>query len=176
MEYGHYQSPDVPEFTVRNGRVTLSTPTLVMGACAVAASTYYMTSSALTTESVSQGNKFAPVLNHHRHGLRSTIVTNAEVGKYDEQVWDMDAKLDVYSAWDPNKPRSPANFNPFEPNRDGNAADASGFFPGDTFYKDPKRGDQNWEIMMKERTIMEEIKGNPKAGDVPGAPGRLDAA
>jgi hypothetical protein len=35
-------------------------------------------------------------------------------GKYDDQLWDNTAKKEIYAEWDPNAPRSPMNFNPFE--------------------------------------------------------------
>ena len=91
-------------------------------------------------------------------------------GKYDEQLWDGDAKKDVYAAWDPNSPRSPLNFNPFE-TWDGNSPDASGFYPGEGRYKDPARPDVNFQIMMEERAEAEERAANPKPGDIPGCPG-----
>lgn len=69
-------------------------------------------------------------------------------GKYDEKLWDMDAKLDIYGAWDPNSPRSTTNFNPFE-TFEGNSPDASGYYPGEGRYKDPKRPDVNYTQMMK---------------------------
>jgi hypothetical protein len=90
------------------------------------------------------------------------FMSTLQYGKYDEKLWDMDAKLDVYGAWNPSAPRSPANFNPFE-TFEGNSPDASGFYPGEGRYKDPKRGDVNYMQMMKERTILEQIAANPKA-------------
>ena len=99
--------------------------------------------------------------------------TALKYGKYDDQLWDMDAKQDVFNMWDPNSPRSDQNFNPFEQNADGNSCDCSGFFPGEGKYKDPQRPDTNFEIMMKEKEVLANILANPKAGDVPGAPGRL---
>merc|ERR1719394_1049510 len=92
-------------------------------------------------------------------------------GKYDDKLWDNEAKKDVYNSWDPNSPRSPMNFNPFE-TWDGNSPDASGFYPGEGFYKDPIRPDVSYAIMLKEKEEMEQRKANPKPGDVPGAPGR----
>lgn len=62
------------------------------------------------------------------------------------------------------------NFNPFE-TWEGNSPDASGFYPGEGFYKDPIRGDVNFQQMMDERAEAEERAANPKAGDQPGAPG-----
>lgn len=94
-------------------------------------------------------------------------------GKYDGQMWDMDAKMDIWNSWDPNSPRSETNFNPFERNPGGNACDASGYFPGEGKYKDPMRPDMNWDAMLKEKEIMAQVESNPKPGDVPGAPGRL---
>jgi len=93
-----------------------------------------------------------------------------DYGKYDEKLWDMTAKMDVYNAWDPNSPRSPTNFNPFE-TWEGNSPDASGFYPGEGRYKDPIRPDMNFQIMMEERAINEERLANPKPGDKPGCPG-----
>lgn len=51
-------------------------------------------------------------------------------GKYDDELWDMDAKQDIYAAWNPNEARSPQNFNPFE-TFGGNSPDASGVYPGE---------------------------------------------
>lgn len=80
------------------------------------------------------------------------------------------AKKDVYGSWDPTQPRSATNFNPFE-TWDGNSPDASGFYPGEGFYKDPTRGDVSFAIMMAERAESEERAANPKAGSAPGCPG-----
>merc|ERR1711871_618196 len=87
-----------------------------------------------------------------------------EAGKYDGQMWDMDAKMDVYEAWDPSAPRTEENFNPFERNTDGNAADASGYYPGDGPYKDPQRPDMNFAAMQAENAALDKIKANPKPG------------
>ena len=93
-------------------------------------------------------------------------------GKYDGQMWDMDAKMDQYdNIWDPNAARSETNFNPFEQNSDGNSCDCSGYFPGDGKYKDPARPNVNFASMMADKEIMEKIKANPKAQ--PGCPGCL---
>jgi hypothetical protein len=92
-------------------------------------------------------------------------------GEYDNKLFDNEAKKQVYNKWDPNSPRSPMNFNPFETFQ-GNTPDASGYYPGENFYKDPTRGDINFALMMVERKEAEERAANPKPGDVPGAPGR----
>jgi hypothetical protein len=97
----------------------------------------------------------------------------AMAGKYDGQIFDMAAKKDLWNNWDPNAPRSEDNFNPFERNTDGNGPDCSGYFPGEGKYKDPARPDVDFATMMAEKTEMAEIEANPKAGDVPGAPGRV---
>lgn len=60
------------------------------------------------------------------------------------------------------------NFNPFETFQ-GNSPDASGYYPGETFYKDPTRGDINFALMMVEQKEAEERAASPKPGDVPGA-------
>jgi hypothetical protein len=62
------------------------------------------------------------------------------------------------------------NFNPFE-TFGGNSPDASGKFPGEPFYKDPKRGDISYAIMQAEKAEADERAANPKAGDVPGCAG-----
>jgi len=93
---------------------------------------------------------------------------NMQYGKYDDQLWDMPAKQDVYNAWDPQSPRSPTNFNPFE-TFEGNSPDASGFYPGEGRYKDPQRPDVSYTTMMADRKILDDIMANPKAA--PGCPG-----
>ena len=98
------------------------------------------------------------------------VAADSKYGKYDEQLWDFDAKMDVYSSWDPNTPRSPANFNPFE-TWDGNSPDASGFYPGEGRYKDPKRGDVSFASMQVERAALDDIAANPKPGNTKGCPG-----
>ncbi len=91
-------------------------------------------------------------------------------GIYDGKLFDNEAKKVVYEQWDPNAPRSPTNFNPFE-TWDGNSPDASGFYPGENRYKDPMRGDVNFQTMMAEREEADARAANPKPGDVPGCPG-----
>ncbi len=103
----------------------------------------------------------------------SLYETSSRYGTYDDKLWDNEAKKEIYNAWDPNSPRSAQNFNPFETNKDGNSCDASGYFPGEGFYKDPIRPDMNFTQMMEERKEMEERNANPKEGDVAGAPGRV---
>jgi hypothetical protein len=90
-------------------------------------------------------------------GSRVSLKLQADrvYGEYDGKLWDNDAKKIIYAKWDPNSPRTPLNFNPFE-TWDGNSPDASGFFPGETRYKDPLRGDVSFAIMMAERAEAEE--------------------
>ena len=87
---------------------------------------------------------------------------NFAEGKYDGQLWDMDAKLDIFGAWDPETPRGETNFNPFEQNKDGNSCDCSGYFPGEGKYKDPQRPDMNFAKMMEEKEIMEKLSTDAK--------------
>jgi hypothetical protein len=82
-------------------------------------------------------------------------------GKYDNKLFDNEAKKDVYNSWDPNKPRSTQNFNPFETYK-GNTPDASGVYPGEPRYKDPIRDSTNFQQMMQERAEAEERAKNPK--------------
>ncbi|GMI56466.1 hypothetical protein ScalyP_jg11113 [Parmales sp. scaly parma] len=104
--------------------------------------------------------------------IRTTLsAVEGRYGKYDEKLFDNEAKKDVYASWDPSQPRSPDNFNPFETSG-SNSPDASGYFPGSNLYKDPMRGEASFPQMMIERTEAEERVANPKAGDVKGAPGR----
>lgn len=122
---------------------------------------------------------------------------NFEYGDYDDKLWDQDAKKDVYNKWDPSKPRSARNFNPFETFK-GNSPDASGIYPGEVSlccyqkltlmfylikltiswcqpsksrYKDPQRGDASFAIMMAEKADAEERAANPKAGSEAGCAG-----
>jgi hypothetical protein len=100
----------------------------------------------------------------------STLAAAADYGKYDGELFDNEAKKDIYGIWDPTAPRTGSNFNPFE-TWDGNSPDASGIYPGESRYKDPARGDISFAIMMSERAEAEERAANPKAGNVPGCPG-----
>ena len=108
-----------------------------------------------------------------RFGFFSVVVFGG-AGKYEGQIFGFPEKKDLWENWDPNSPRSETNFNPFERNPDGNACDCSGYFPGEGKYSDPARPDVDFAAMMAEKTAMAEIEANPKAGDVPGAPGRLN--
>uniref|UniRef100_A0A7S4IKF6 Uncharacterized protein n=1 Tax=Odontella aurita TaxID=265563 RepID=A0A7S4IKF6_9STRA len=124
------------------------------------------TAFALVTLAAS-ASAFAPA----RFGAsRRTTAVFFEYGEYDEQLWDSEAKKDVYTKWDPNSPRSTKNFNPFE-TFEGNSPDASGIYPGETRYKDPIRPDTNFQQMMIEREEAEEREKNLKPGNVPGCPG-----
>lgn len=115
-------------------------------------------------------NAFAP----STFGVRTFTSLNENIkGIYDDKVFDNEAKKAVYDAWDPSQPRSGLNFNPFE-TFGGNSPDASGVFPGQPFYKDPMRGEINFEQMMLEKSEAEERAANPKEGDVPGAPGCMN--
>merc|ERR1719253_1550946 len=90
--------------------------------------------------------------------------------EYDEKLWDNDTKKIVYAQFDPNSPRSVMNFNPFE-TFDGNSPDASGYYPGETGYKDPARGDVSYAKMLVEKAEIEERLANPKPGFTPGCAG-----
>jgi hypothetical protein len=104
-------------------------------------------------------------------GVRTTTGLNAlEYGKYDDKLWDMPSKNEIYAAWNPASARGPNNFNPFE-TWDGNSPDASGFYPGEGRYKDPQRPEISFAIMMADRAESEARAANPKAGEVPGCTG-----
>ena len=60
-----------------------------------------------------------------------------------EEIWSFDAKKWVYDQWDPEKPRTYENFNPFERNDESAMCDTNGCFPGQSRgYKSPVRPDQ----------------------------------
>ena len=102
--------------------------------------------------------------------MKTSTALNLQYGEYDGQQWDNDAKKVIYEKFDPNTARSVNNFNPFE-TFEGNSPDASGYYPGETGYKDPARGDVNFASMMIERAEIEERLANPKPGFAPGCPG-----
>lgn len=113
---------------------------------------------------VASASAFAP----QPFGARAnTRLFDDKYGKYDDQLWDNDAKKEIYEAWDPTAPRTVSNFNPFE-TFEGNSPDASGRYPGEPFYKDPMRGDVDFKTMMAEREEAEERAANPKPGSEPG--------
>ena len=118
---------------------------------------------------VASASAFMPVAMPTRVSTR----VNAEMGKYDGTVWTSEKKDELYEAWDPKSPRSPTNFNPFEPDKVGNSPNESGYFPGEGAYKDPMRPDVSWATMQEDNVKKAAREANPKDGDVPGAPGRV---
>ena len=42
------------------------------------------------------------------------VETPRSYGRFDGKMWDNEAKKEMYASWDPNAPRTPDNFNPFE--------------------------------------------------------------
>lgn len=115
---------------------------------------------------IASASAFAPIAPQRM----STTALFMEMGTYDGKLWDNEAKKAVYDAWDPNSPRTVNNFNPFE-TWDGNSPDCSGRYPGESGYKDPARGDVNFQQMMAEREEAEQRAANPKPGNAPGCPG-----
>jgi len=78
-------------------------------------------------------------------------------------IWSFEAKKWVYDKWDPESPRTYDNFNPFERNDESAMCDTNGCFPGQSRgYKSPIRPDQSWDIMQKERQLMDELAKEPK--------------
>ncbi|CAM9726418.1 unnamed protein product [Chrysoparadoxa australica] len=76
-------------------------------------------------------------------------------GKYDGQEWNDEAKKDVLSMYNPDEPWSETNFDPYKKNKDGNACDPSGYYPGDGKYKDPIRPTTSFEEYLKQRAAKE---------------------
>ena len=89
-------------------------------------------------------------------------VNMADISAFDD-IWGFEAKKACFDAWDPEKPRDYDNFNPFERNDEGAMCDFNGCFPGQSRgYKSPNRPDQSWDIMQKEKALMEELAKEPK--------------
>ena len=124
-----------------------------------------MLSKVVAVALVASTTAFVPAQN-----ARMLTKLNFEYGEYDDKLWDQVSKKDVYNKWDPSAPRSTRNFNPFETYK-GNSCDASGIFPGENRYKDPIRGDANFQIMMAEKADAEERAANPKPGSEKGCAG-----
>jgi len=93
---------------------------------------------------------------------RAGIAKMADISAFDN-IWGFDAKKAIYDQWDPEKPRDYNNFNPFERNDESAMCDTNGCFPGQSRgYKSPIRPDQSWDIMQKERQLMEELAKDAK--------------
>ena len=102
--------------------------------------------------------------------VRASSVQMADISAFGD-IWGIDAKKAVFTAWDPESPRNYDNFNPFERNLDGAQCDMNGCFPGESRgYKPPNRPDASWAIMNAEKQEMEVIKTDPKFG-LSGKPG-----
>lgn len=88
-------------------------------------------------------------------------------------IWGMDAKMAVYDAWDPEKPRDYNNFNPFERNDEGTMCDSNGCFPGQSRgYKPPNRPDVSWALQQEHNKRMDELKLQAKF-NIKGKPGNF---
>jgi hypothetical protein len=93
-----------------------------------------------------------------------------------DNIWGFAAKKACYDAWDPEKPRDYNNFNPFERNDESAMADTNGCFPGQSRgYKSPIRPDQSWDIMQKERQLMDDL-GKEAKFNTKGKPGNFSLA
>jgi hypothetical protein len=103
---------------------------------------------------------------------RAGDVQMADISAFDD-IWGFDAKKHIYDQWDPEKPRGYDNFNPFERNDEAAMCDTNGCFPGQSRgYQSPNRPDQSWDIMQKERALMDELKKEAKF-NVTGKPGNF---
>jgi hypothetical protein len=90
-----------------------------------------------------------------------------------DDIWGLDAKRWVYEKWDPEAKRTYENFNPFERNDESAMCDVNGCFPGQSRgYKVPNRPDTSWDIMQKERVLMDELKKEAKY-NLKGKPGNF---
>merc|ERR1711990_1341569 len=109
--------------------------------------------------------------------MRPAVQARATAQMYDisafDEIWGIEAKTACFNDWDPEKPRTYDNFNPFERNDEGAMADTNGCFPGQSRgYKSPNRPDQSWEIMQKERAAMDELAKEAKS-NMKGKPGNF---
>ncbi|CAN0028708.1 unnamed protein product [Scytosiphon promiscuus] len=86
---------------------------------------------------------------------RAASVQSLNAGKYDGKVWDDAAKADVLSEYDASQPWSETNFDPNVKDGAGNKCDASGYYPGETRYKDPIRPDVTFAEYMKQKAEKE---------------------
>jgi len=94
--------------------------------------------------------------------VRAAGAQMADISAFND-IWGFDAKKSIYDAWDPESPRTYDNFNPFERNDESSMCDTNGCFPGQSRgYKSPNRPDQSWDIMQKEKALMEELAKEPK--------------
>lgn len=118
--------------------------------------------STLVLALAASASAFAPAT----FGVRTSTSIRSDFvyGDYDDKMFDNTAKKDVYGKWDPSSPRNGQNFNPFETFK-GNTPDASGVYPGESFYKDPQRGDASYAIMQAEKAEADARAANPKAGE-----------
>ena len=57
---------------------------------------------------------------------RAAAPTMYNIDHHDD-IWGLEAKEEVFNAWDPAKPRDYENFNPFERNLDGGVCDTNGW-------------------------------------------------
>jgi len=93
------------------------------------------------------------------------------MSKFNGEIWGMDAKLEIFEAWNPEAARDYDNFNPFERNDDSAQCDTNGCFPGQSRgYSIPNRPDASWAIMQVEAKIMADLKETAKY-NVKGKPG-----
>merc|ERR1712087_295930 len=105
---------------------------------------------------------YAPASTRPAVQVRASSPQMADISAFDN-IWGFDAKMSVFDAWDPEKPRDYNNFNPFERNDESAMADMNGCFPGQSRgYKSPTRPDQNWEIMQEEKKLMDALKQEAK--------------
>jgi hypothetical protein len=105
-------------------------------------------------------------------GYRTRDMKMADISAFDN-IWGFDAKKSIYDKWDPEKPRDYDNFNPFERNDESAMCDTNGCFPGQSRgYKSPNRPDQSWDIMQKERALMDDLAKEAKF-NTKGKPGNF---
>merc|ERR1712228_614275 len=82
---------------------------------------------------------YAPASTRPAVQVRASSPQMADISAFDN-IWGFDAKMSVFDAWDPEKPRDYNNFNPFERNDESAMCDTNGCFPGQSRgYQPPNR-------------------------------------
>merc|ERR1719310_1371594 len=93
---------------------------------------------------------------------RAAAPTMYNIDHHDD-IWGLEAKEEVFNAWDPAKPRDYDNFNPFERNDEAQMCDQNGVFPGaDRGYKVPNRPDIDWATQQEINKKMDALKAEAK--------------
>merc|ERR1712216_1080700 len=116
-----------------------------------------------TTMFAVAGPRMAPTVQ------RAAAPTMYNIDHHDD-VWGLEAKEEVFNAWDPAQPRDYQNFNPFERNDESQMCDKNVCFPGqDSGYMPPNRPDVSGDKQQEHNKKMDELKA-PQSTRPPASP------